>query len=191
MDLLEPVVILLAVVIIVIILYFEIEISRIKKYEEENSKIKFNQWVETYSKELQKNIEQSVEQKYESLLTKWKLEEEKKIRRDAIKRSINTILGNVGEEFSPFLLSDELGVNPKDFRHLGSPVDFIAFKGLSDGSVSEIIFIEIKSSKDQSITTRERSVKEAIDQKRVSYIIKDISKVIENMKGGLDQFQDK
>ncbi|MBP1358277.1 MAG: hypothetical protein JZD40_07340, partial [Sulfolobus sp.] len=38
----------------------------------------------------------------------------------------------IGEEFAPVFIAEKYNINPKDFRHLGSPVDFIAFKGLSD-----------------------------------------------------------
>ena len=55
-------------------------------------------------------------------------------------------LGKVGEEFAPFYLVEELGVNPKNFKHIGTPVDYIAFKGLSDNDMeSEIIFVEVKT----------------------------------------------
>jgi predicted Holliday junction resolvase-like endonuclease len=44
-------------------------------------------------------------------------------------------MGRIGGEFAPLLLADKYQVSPKDFRHLGSPVDYIAFKGLSDDNV--------------------------------------------------------
>lgn len=188
MDILAYATIFLLFAVILLIIYYQVKIRDIKVKIEKEAKEKFKEWVEAYSAELQKKIEESTNQKYESLLEKWKIEEEKKIRRDAIKRSINTIMGSVGEEFSPLLLMEELEINPKDFRHIGSPVDFIAFKGLSEGEVTEVLFIEIKSSKNPTITDREKSLKEALDNKKVRYVIKDISKSMENFKNSLDKF---
>jgi len=43
------------------------------------------------------------------------------------------------------LLFENYGINLKDIRFLGSPVDFIVFKGLYDGNPEEIIFVEVES----------------------------------------------
>ena len=62
-------------------------------------------------------ITDTVRKDYQVQLESWKKQEEKKIREDAIQKSINTLLGKIGEEFSPVILSNRLGVNLKDFRH--------------------------------------------------------------------------
>lgn len=101
------------------------------------------------------------------------------IRKDAITRSVNTLLGRIGEEFAPLLLADKYQVNPKDFRHLGSPVDYIAFKGLSDDNVDpEVIFIEVKSGKSTSLTERERKVRGAIRNGKVRYEVVSLNDLI-------------
>jgi len=100
----------------------------------------------------------------------WKQQNEQTISKDAIARTVNTLLGRIGEEFAPLPLADKYRVNPKDFRHLGSPVDYIALKGLSDDNVDpEVIFIEVKSGKSSSLTERERKVRDAINNGKVRY----------------------
>ena len=84
---------------------------------------------------------------------------EKEIRRDAIRGSITTLLGRVGEQIAPIYMMRELGVDPRDLRFIGTPIDFIAFKGLSDGKPEKIIFIEVKASQSGTLTRKERYVK--------------------------------
>lgn len=101
--------------------------------------------------------------KYELMLQEWKRSHEKEIREDAINKSVNTLLGKISEEFAPLFLVEQYDISPRDFRHLGSPVDFIGFKGLSDEDKEpEIIFFDIKSGKTSSLTDRERKVREAV-----------------------------
>ncbi len=45
-----------------------------------------------------------------------------------------TILGKIAEHIVPFIIMSRLGINPRDLRFLGTPVDYIAFKGLSEGN---------------------------------------------------------
>ncbi|TRM80099.1 endonuclease [Sulfolobus sp. A20-N-F6] len=141
----------------------------------------FQQWVQQHSDQLRKQIEQNTQVKFQAELEKWKLEYEKQIRKDALLKSANTILGRIGEEFAPFLIADRYNVNPKDFRHLGSPVDFIAFKGLSDDKEVEIIFFEVKTG-NQNLNTNERKVRDAVNAKRVRYEVINFSQVLEETK---------
>ncbi len=143
----------------------------------------FSQWVQQHEGEIRKQIEQSTETKYKAELDQWKLQVEEEIRRDAITKSINSILGKIGEEFAPFLIAEKYGVNPKDFRHLGTPVDFIAFKGLSDDIEPEVIFFEVKTGKD-SLTDREKKLVDAINSKRVRYEVVNLNQIMREVKKG-------
>ena len=58
--------------------------------------------------------------------------------------------------------------NPKDVGFLGTPVDLIVFDGMSQDTMSEIIFLEIKS-RSSALSTRERRVRDAVIAKRVSW----------------------
>ncbi len=119
-------------------------------------------------------------------------ESEKNIRKDAISKSINTLLGKMGEEFAPLFLAEKLNVNPRDFRHLGSPVDYIAFKGLSDDDTqAEVIFIEVKAGKSSGITVREKKVKEAVLSRRVSYEVVNMNELLGEVREKLSNEIDK
>ena len=166
---------LLLIVLIIVIAYYSRKVSQLNKKitevqlnSQQIAQQMFNNWVNQHSQQLQLQLEQSIKQQYEAQLEMWKQQNEQMIRKDAIARSVNTLLGRIGEEFAPLLLADKYQVNPKDFRHLGSPVDYIAFKGLSDDNVDpEVIFIEVKSGKSSSLTERERKVRDAIRNGKV------------------------
>ena len=157
--------VILASVVIILIIGFVLErrILKLKllmeqerlsaqKTAEETAKMLFNQWAEASINTIRTQITETLKKDYEVQLESWKKQEEKKIREDAIQKSINALLGKIGEEFSPVLLANKYGINLKDFRHLGTPVDFVAFKGLSDGSTEvEVLFLEIKSGKSSGL----------------------------------------
>ena len=177
---------LLLIVLIIVIAYYSRKVSQLNKKitevqlnSQQIAQQMFNNWVNQYSQQLQKQLEQSIKQQYEAKLEMWKQQNEQMIRKDAIARSVNTLLGRIGEEFAPLLLADKYQVNPKDFRHLGSPVDYIAFKGLSDDNVDpEVIFIEVKSGKSSSLTERERKVRDAIRNGKVRYEVVSLNDLI-------------
>jgi len=181
---------LLLIILILVIAYYSKKVSQLNKKITElqlNSQQQaqqiaqqmFSNWVNQYSQELQKQLEQSIKQQYEAKFETWKQQYEQMIRKDAIARSVNTLLGRIGEEFAPIFLADKYQVNPKDFRHLGSPVDYIAFKGLSDDNADpEVIFIEVKSGKSTSLTERERKVRDAIRNGKVRYEVVSLNDLI-------------
>ena len=100
-------------------------------------------------------------------LEKWKRENEKKIRADAIKRHKNVTKGKVSEHLIAF--EDDFNYDPSDCRFLGSPIDIVCFDGLSEGEVKEVVFLEIKTGKSANLSTRERRVRDAIKNGKVSW----------------------
>ena len=191
--------IILAAILIILIISFILErrISKLKirieqeklageKSGQELAQKLFNQWAETTVNSMRNQITETLKRDYQVQLESWKKQEEKKIREDAIQKSINTLLGKIGEEFSPVLLSNRFGVNLKDFRHMGTPVDFIAFKGLSeDTEEMEVIFLEIKSGETSGLIKRERRVRDAIAGKRVRYELVNINELVSSFKTSL------
>lgn len=181
---------ILLVILIVVIAYYSRKVTQLNKKiieaqlsaQQQAQQIAqqiYQTWVNQYSQQLRQQLEQSIKQQYEAQLEMWKQQNEQIIRKDAITRSVNTLLGRIGEEFAPLLLADKYQVNPKDFRHLGSPVDYIAFKGLSDDNVEpEVIFIEVKSGKSTSLTERERKVRDAIRNGKVKYEVVSLNDLI-------------
>ena len=192
--------VILASVVIILIIGFVLErrILKLKllmeqerlsaqKTAEETAKMLFNQWAEASINTIRTQITETLKKDYEVQLESWKKQEEKKIREDAIQKSINALLGKIGEEFSPVLLANKYGINLKDFRHLGTPVDFVAFKGLSDGSTEvEVLFLEIKSGKSSGLVGRERMVRDAVKNKRVSYEVVNLGEMIGGFKSELN-----
>lgn len=116
-----------------------------------------------------REMERQVSEKTDILLRTWKLEEEKKIRQDAVKKSESITRGKVTEHLIPYF--PDFKYNPKDARFLGTPVDFIVFDGLSEGEINKVIFVEVKSGKNCTLSKREQLVKESIDRGKVSYEI--------------------
>ena len=87
-------------------------------------------------------------------------------RKDAIMRSRSVIGGQFSEQLAPYL--PNFNYLPTECRFLGKPVDFIVFKGMDEKNISEVIFVEAKSGKSK-LSQQEKSLKEAIDNKRVRW----------------------
>lgn len=95
-------------------------------------------------------------------------ERERAIRKDAAVRSRAVLSGQLNEQVAPYLPG--FPAEPSEARFLGKPIDFVAFRGLDEKKVREIVFIEVKSGK-SSLSPVERSVEEAIRNQKVSYEI--------------------
>lgn len=91
--------------------------------------------------------------------------EEKKIRKDAVKRSTAVVKGKVAEQYALY----DLPYNPRDARFLGSPTDFVVFVGLTEGEVHKIVFLEIKTGKTGRLSKRERQVEKTVWRGDVEY----------------------
>lgn len=88
------------------------------------------------------------------------------IRKDAIEKSRSVLTGQFSEQLAPYL--PDFPFNPNEARFIGKPVDFIVFRGLDERSVSEIVFVEVKSGKSK-LNTNERSLKDAVVTGKVSW----------------------
>lgn len=183
-------VIFLIFVLIGVVSYYQRKLSKITEqlksnlYQQANqiAQQHFNQWVQQYSQQLRNQIEETIRKKYEVEFQKWKQQEEKRIREDSKARSLRVNRGHIGEYFAPFILAEKFNINLKDFRHLGSPVDFIGFKGLSDESVEpEIIFFEVKTGK-SSLNANEKKVRDAILNKRVRYETVNLNELVKEVQ---------
>lgn len=89
-----------------------------------------------------------------------------KERADAIKKSRGVLTGQFSEQISPYL--PNFPVNASECKFLGSPIDFIAFKGLDEKNVTEIVFIEVKTGKSK-LNGTEKSIKDAILNKKIRF----------------------
>jgi len=92
-----------------------------------------------------------------------------------IRNELSSALGRIAEQLAPFTMARDLGVDPRDLRFLGSPVDYIVFKGLHKGEVEEILFVEVKAGKRRRLTENERAVKRAVESGRIKWVVYDAS----------------
>ncbi len=97
----------------------------------------------------------------------WKGRYTRTIREDAILRSQAVITGRVSEQLLPFLPGFRF--NPKDARFLGSPVDFVVFDGLDEGTLRRVLFVEVKTG-EADLSARERQVRDAVRGGAVEWI---------------------
>jgi predicted Holliday junction resolvase-like endonuclease len=97
----------------------------------------------------------------------WKARYTQSLRVDAVQRSRAVTVGKVQEQLLPLL--PEFPFNPKDARFLGSPVDFLVFDGLDSGSLSRVVFVEVKTGA-ATLSTRERQLRDAILARRVEWM---------------------
>lgn len=119
-------------------------------------------------------------------LQEWLRQNEARIREDAIRRSVRTILGRVGEQLAPFLVSQRLGADPRDFRFIGSPVDYVVFRGLSNGKVEEVVFLEVKTGR-TALTEREREVRRAVEEKKVRWVTVSLREAVEESAKAVEE----
>ena len=114
--------------------------------------------------------------KKEALLEKKNLEfssELKKARQDAVKKSRAVLRGQASEHLAPFVIPN---TNPKDYRFMGNPIDYICFEGLSDvldgeaNEIKSVRFIDIKTGKSK-LTKSQRKIRDAINtsEKKVTF----------------------
>jgi predicted Holliday junction resolvase-like endonuclease len=95
-----------------------------------------------------------------------KTETEKEIRKDARERAEGVLRGKVTEHVAAYL--PDFPYDPRDVRFLGTPVDLIVFDGMSQNDLREIVFLEVKTGSG-SLSKRERRVRDAVQEKRVSW----------------------
>ncbi len=89
------------------------------------------------------------------------------VREEAIRRSRAVLTGQFSEQLAPYL--PNFPFSPSEVRFLGKPVDFLAFQGIDQKKVEEVVFVEVKSGT-SGLNSTERSLKEAVLQKKVRWV---------------------
>jgi predicted Holliday junction resolvase-like endonuclease len=111
-----------------------------------------------------------LEQEYDQKLQIWKHQEEKRIREDAVTKSRQVQKGFASEHMAPF----QTKYNPRDFRHIGDPIDFVVFAGsteIKDGSsdeIEEVVILDIKTGK-SDLNKTQRRIRDAVIAGKVSF----------------------
>ena len=125
----------------------------------EYARREFEQWraseIETIKQEAKKTAEDEAQIKLEE----WKSQVEQSIRQDAIQKSRSVTMGQVTEQFIPYL--PDFPYNPKDARFIGDPIDFVVFDGLYDGKMKKVVIVEVKTGT-SGLNPKERLVRNAI-----------------------------
>lgn len=94
-----------------------------------------------------------------------------KARKDAVDKSRSIIRGQASEHLAPYILT---GTNPKDYRFMGNPIDYVCFEGLSDvldkqsDKITCVHFIDIKTGK-STLNKSQRRIRDAINESRVKF----------------------
>ncbi|WP_419803435.1 Holliday junction resolvase-like protein [Mucilaginibacter sp.] len=140
------------------------------KAKEAELKVSYQNWAieeldrfkQAEIEKVQKHAEQQYREAALVLLQKWKIEEEAKIRQDAINRSYSVNLGKITEHLVPFHSSFLSQFNPKDARFIGSPIDLIVFDGYADKKDDIIIYIVEVKTGNSRLTEIQQKIKAAV-----------------------------
>jgi len=97
--------------------------------------------------------------------TEWQSAAEE-LKKAALVKSRQIIGGTFSEQLAPFL--PDFPFDPTEARFIGKPVDFIVFRGLAQGQIDEVAFVEVKSGQSR-LNQNEQSLRAAIEQRRVSF----------------------
>lgn len=93
-------------------------------------------------------------------------------RVDSVKRQRAILKGQATEHLAPYINSS---FNPKDYKFLGDPIDYVIYEGLSeikdkDDEILKIVFMDIKTGKSQ-LNKAQKAIKKCIEEGRVEFQI--------------------
>ncbi len=100
-------------------------------------------------------------------------------RSDAVGRSRSVILGELYEAMAPLMPGFRYA--PRDMVFLGKGVDYLVFDGLSEGSLREIVFLELKTGKSKQ-NFNEKAIEQCIRRGSVRYELERQSHVSKTAK---------
>jgi predicted Holliday junction resolvase-like endonuclease len=116
-------------------------------------------------------------------------EELKKAREEALTKSRSVMRGQATEHLAPYIIKD---TNPKDYRFMGNPVDYVIFEGLSDvldgqaDTIKSITFLDIKTGK-SSLTKSQRRIRDAVNSSFVTFKVLNLDELVEKQAEGTVQ----
>lgn len=147
----------------------------IMKQKDAELKVTYQQWaleeLEKYKQTEILKVQKTAEEQYREaalvLLQRWKIEEEVKIRQDAINRSYSVNLGKITEHLVPFHI--DFPFNPKEARFIGSPIDLIVFDRHSEKKDEIIIYIVEVKTGNSRLKEIQQKVKAAVLNGRIRW----------------------
>ena len=87
-------------------------------------------------------------------------------RRESVARSRSTLHGKLAEQMAPLLPG--FPYRPADARFLGDPVDYVIFRGRSDGEVTEVVLLEVKQGA-SALSGVQRAIARAVEAGKVRF----------------------
>lgn len=135
---------------------------------QELATIQFEDWKKNELENHRKVIIEAALERAKSLLSEWKISEEKELRKDAITRSMGVNFGKITEHLIPF--SSHLAeFDPRDVRFIGSPVDLMIFDGATQKrDYIDIYLVEIKTGSGV-LSKKQKAIRDAISNNRVHW----------------------
>ena len=121
-------------------------------------------------------LDTSIRQTYEARLGEWKATELMKTvqeeRADAVDTSRAVLKGKIAEQLAPLLPGFLEKYNPADARFIGSPIDYLIFRGMSRGKDSvdeiEIVLLDVKTG-NAGLNGIQKKIEKAAAEKRVRF----------------------
>ena len=110
---------------------------------------------------------------YQESKDNWIKREAQTIRDDAVKRSKLVQHGLTSEQHAPFIMED---FNPRDFRFIGNPIDYLIIDGCADlhakrdATIKRIILADVKTGKAR-LSKVQREIKKAIKEGRIEFAV--------------------
>lgn len=173
-------IIIVGLLIVLIYLYNSLKAKSdlIIQKKESDLKVTYQKWaleeLDKYKQneiqQIHKNSEEHYLKAANVLLEQWKVDNEIKIRQDAINRSYSVNLGKISEHLIPFHADFYSKFNPQDTRFIGSPIDLIIFDGHSEKKDDVTIYMaEIKTGNSR-LTKTQQNIKNAVLKKQIVWV---------------------
>lgn len=90
----------------------------------------------------------------------------RKERSEAVSKSRSVILGELAEKILPIL--PDFPYAPKDLVFIGKGFDYLVLDGLSEGTLREIVFLEVKTGT-SSLNANERMIRDVVKARKVRW----------------------
>jgi len=99
-------------------------------------------------------------------IQQWQTEMEQS-RKSAVEQSRAVLGGKFTEQMVPFF--PDFKYDPTEVRFIGSPIDMIVFPGLAQGDLREIVVLEVKTGKNQQLTSAQKKIRQLIEDGMVRW----------------------
>ena len=98
---------------------------------------------------------------------------------ESLRGSRSGIKGRISEQMAPYISGFPEDLKASEARFIGSPIDFVVFKGMNDGNIEEVVFVEVKSGEHPRLNPIQKKLEDFINTEKKARWYK--YKVPENM----------